>query len=117
VNFLLRYQPSNQVNPWLVTFIISIATFMEVLDSSIANVSLGHIAGGLAAGLDESTWVLTSYLVANAVMMPISGWLGTTLGRKLFYMICVIVFTVSSFFCALAPTLNWLLFFRILQGL
>jgi len=105
------------VNPWLVTFIISIATFMEVLDTSIANVSLGHIAGGLAAGLDESTWVLTSYMVANAVMMPISGWLGTTLGRKLFFMICVIVFTVSSFFCALAPSLNWLLFFRILQGL
>ncbi len=112
-----NHQLRTNMNPWLVTFIISLSTFMEVLDSSIANVSLGHIAGGLAAGLDESTWVLTSYLVANAVMMPISGWLGTTLGRKLFYILCVIVFTISSFFCALAPSLNWLLFFRILQGL
>ncbi|PWU11021.1 MAG: EmrB/QacA family drug resistance transporter [Verrucomicrobia bacterium] len=117
MNLFSRCRPSNQVNPWLVTFIISLSTFMEVLDSSIANVSLGHIAGGLAAGLDESTWVLTSYLVANAVMMPVSGCLGNTLGRKLFFMICIIIFTISSFFCALAPSLNWLLFFRVLQGL
>ncbi len=113
----IRPALSNQVNPWLVTLIISLSTFMEVLDSSIANVSLAHIAGGLGAGLDESTWVLTSYLVANAVMMPISGWLGTVFGCKPYYMFCVASFTASSLLCAFAPNLNWLLFFRILQGL
>jgi len=105
------------VNPWLVTVVISLATFMEVLDTSIANVSLSHIAGGLAAGLDESTWVLTTYLVANAIMMPISGWLATVIGTKRFYMICVAIFTASSLLCGLAPSLGWLIFFRVLQGL
>ncbi len=104
------------INPWIVTIVISMATFMEVLDTSIANVSLSHIAGGLAAGLDESTWVLTTYLVANAVMMPISGWLSTVIGTKRFYMICVAIFTGSSLLCGLAPTLGWLIFFRVLQG-
>jgi DHA2 family multidrug resistance protein len=92
------------------------ATFMEVLDTSVANVSLGHIAGGLASGLDESTWVLTTYLVANAVMMPISGWLGTVFGLKRFYLACVTIFTISSFLCGLAASLDQLIFFRILQG-
>ncbi|CAN5692035.1 DHA2 family efflux MFS transporter permease subunit [soil metagenome] len=104
------------VNPWIVTVVISLATFMEVLDTSIANVSLTHIAGGLAAGLDESTWVLTTYLVANAIMMPISGWLSTVFGTKRFYMTCVAIFTVSSLLCGMAPSLTWLIIFRLLQG-
>src|SRR3979411_794057 len=83
-------------NPWLVAVVISIATFMEVLDASIANVSLRNIAGSLAAGLDESTWVLTSYLVANAIILPISGWLSRVIGRKRYYMLCVATFMASS---------------------
>src|ERR1700680_804892 len=104
-------------NPWLVAVVISIATFMQVLDTSIANVALRNIAGSLAAGLDESTWVLTSYLVASAVVLPISGWLSGVIGRKRFYMLCVATFTASSILCALAPNLQALIFFRVLQGL
>jgi len=104
-------------NPWLVAMVISIATFMQVLDTSIANVALQYIAGSLAAGIDESTWVLTSYLVASAVVLPISGWLSGVVGRKRFYMLCVAIFTVSSILCALAPNLPALIFFRVLQGL
>jgi DHA2 family multidrug resistance protein len=104
------------VNPWLVAVVISMATFMEVLDTSIANVSLGHIAGSLGASQSQATWVLTSYLAANAIVIPISGWLSNTLGRKRFYMTCVALFTVSSFLCGIAPTLGSLLFFRVLQG-
>ena len=104
-------------NPWLIAVIVSIATFMLVLDSSIANVALRYIAGSMAAGLDESTWVITTYLVANAVIIPISGWLADVIGRKRFYMICVAVFTVASFLCGLAPNLASLIFFRIIQGL
>jgi MFS transporter, DHA2 family, multidrug resistance protein len=89
---------------------------MEVLDTSIANVALPHIAGGLGASSDESTWVLTSYLVSNAIILPISAWLATRLGRKRFYMACVALFAGSSFLCGLAPTLGMLIFFRILQG-
>ncbi|HEY3756114.1 MAG TPA: DHA2 family efflux MFS transporter permease subunit [Opitutaceae bacterium] len=103
-------------NPWLIAVIVSMATFMEVLDTSIANVSLEHIAGSMSASLDESTWVLTSYLVSNAIILPISGWLSLVIGRKRFYMMCVGLFGVSSFLCGLAPSLNWLIFFRILQG-
>jgi DHA2 family multidrug resistance protein len=104
-------------NPWLVAVIVSMATFMEVLDTSIANVSLQHIAGSMAASQDESTWVLTSYLVSNAVILPISGWLSRVIGRKRFYMICVAIFGCSSLLCGLAPTLGWLILFRVLQGL
>jgi MFS transporter, DHA2 family, multidrug resistance protein len=104
------------VNPWLVAVVVSMATFMEVLDTSIANVSLSHIAGNLGAGQNEAVWVLTSYLVANAVIIPISGWLSSVLGRKRFYMTCVALFTVSSFMCGIAPSLGMLLFFRVLQG-
>jgi DHA2 family multidrug resistance protein len=104
-------------NPWLVAIIVSMATFMEVLDTSIANVSLQHIAGSMAASQDESTWVLTSYLVSNAIILPISGWLSKVVGRKRFYMICVAVFGGSSLLCGLAPSLTWLIIFRILQGL
>ncbi|HLY66317.1 MAG TPA: DHA2 family efflux MFS transporter permease subunit, partial [Chloroflexota bacterium] len=104
-------------NPWLIAFVVSIATFMQVLDTSIANVALRHIAGSLAAGVDESTWVITTYLIASAVIVPISGWLLTVVGRKRFYMLCVALFTASSLLCGLAPSLSFLIFFRILQGL
>jgi MFS transporter, DHA2 family, multidrug resistance protein len=104
------------VSPWLIAIVVSMATFMEVLDTSIANVSLRHIAGNLGAGQDEATWVLTSYLVANAIIIPISGWLSSVMGRKRFYMTCVTLFTISSLLCGLAPSLGLLLFFRVLQG-
>ncbi|PTY06333.1 EmrB/QacA family drug resistance transporter [Opitutaceae bacterium EW11] len=104
-------------NIWLVAIVVSLATMMEVLDTSIANVSLQHIAGGLAASRDEGTWVLTSYLVSNAVVLPISGWLSRIVGRKRFYMLCVALFGASSLLCGIAPSLGWLIFFRVLQGL
>ena len=103
-------------NPWAVALTVTLATFMEVMDTSIANVALPHIAGGLSAGIDESTWVLTSYLVSNAIVLPISAWMSDRFGRKAFYMSCVTVFTLSSFLCGLAPSLPVLIFFRILQG-
>jgi len=103
-------------NPWLVAVVISLATFMEVLDTSIANVALGHIGGSLGASQSQATWVLTSYLAANAIIIPISGWLSNTLGRKRFYMICVALFTASSFLCGIAPSLGVLLLCRVLQG-
>jgi DHA2 family multidrug resistance protein len=103
-------------NPWVIALVVTMATFMEVLDTSIANVSLPHIAGNLSVGIDESTWVLTSYLVSNAVVLPISGWIASRIGRKRFYMTCVALFTVSSFLCGIAPSLGWLIFFRVLQG-
>jgi MFS transporter, DHA2 family, multidrug resistance protein len=101
---------------WIVAFTVTLATFMEILDTSIANVSLPHIAGGLSASVDESTWVLTSYLVANAIVLPISGWMAGMIGRKRFYMLCVALFTISSLCCGLAPNLGMLVFFRVLQG-
>jgi DHA2 family multidrug resistance protein len=104
-------------NPWAIAMTVTLATFMEVLDTSIANVALPHIAGNLSAGEDAATWVLTSYLVSNAVVLPLSGWLAGRIGRKRFYMSCVTLFTVSSFLCGLAPNLGWLIFFRVLQGL
>jgi DHA2 family multidrug resistance protein len=103
-------------NPWLIAVILSIATFMEVLDTSIANVALRHIAGSLSASLDESTWVITSYLVSNAVILPVSGWLSGVIGRKRFYMGSVALFTVSSLLCGLAPSLPFLIAARVLQG-
>jgi len=104
------------VNPWFVGIVVSLAAFMEVLDSSIANVALPHIAGNLGASNDESTWVLTSYLVANAIVLPITGFLVNQFGRKRFFMGCILFFTVSSFLCGMAPTLGFLLLFRIAQG-
>jgi MFS transporter, DHA2 family, multidrug resistance protein len=104
-------------NPWAVALTVTIATFMEVMDTSIANVALPHIAGGLSAGQDESTWVLTSYLVSNAVVLPMSAWFSERFGRKRFYMTCVALFTASSFLCGLAPSLGLLVFFRVLQGM
>ena len=108
------WQP--KVNPWIIAGAVSLAAFMEVLDTSIANVALPHIAGGLAASNDESTWVLTSYLVSNAIVLPLSGWLVASLGRKRFFLICITFFTVSSFLCGIAPSLGFLLLFRVLQG-
>ncbi len=104
-------------NPWAIALVVTMATFMEVLDTSIANVSLPHIAGNLSVSQDESTWVLTSYLVANAIVLPISGWIASKMGRKRFYMTCVAIFTLSSLMCGLAPSLGTLIFFRVLQGL
>ncbi len=103
-------------NPWLVALTVTLATFMEVLDSSIANVSLPHIAGTLGATYEESTWVLTSYLVSSAIVLPVSGWLSTMMGRKRFYMTCVALFTTCSFLCGIAPTLPFLIIARVLQG-
>ncbi|MEO8902294.1 MAG: DHA2 family efflux MFS transporter permease subunit [Polyangiaceae bacterium] len=103
-------------NPWLIALTVTMATFMEVLDTSIANVALPHMAGSLSVSQDESTWVLTSYLVSNAIVLPISGWLANRWGRKRFYMSCVALFTTSSFLCGIAPNLPALIFFRVLQG-
>ena len=105
------------VNPWAVALTVTLATFMELLDTSIANVSLPHIAGGLGRSFDETTWVLTSYLVANAVVLPMSAWLSRVLGRKRYYMISVGLFTATSFLCGIAPSLNFLVIFRVLQGI
>jgi DHA2 family multidrug resistance protein len=104
-------------NPWAIAMVVTMATFMEVLDTSIANVALPHIAGNLSVSQAESTWVLTSYLVSNAIVLPLSGWIAGRMGRKRFYMTCVALFTLSSFLCGLAPSLGWLVFFRVLQGL
>jgi MFS transporter, DHA2 family, multidrug resistance protein len=104
------------VSPWLIAATVMLATFMEVLDTSIANVSLPHIAGSLSATVEESTWVLTSYLISNAIVLPLTGWLSMLFGRKRLFIGCVIIFTISSFLCGLAPNLPLLIFFRVLQG-
>ncbi len=104
-------------SPWLIATIVSLATFMEVLDTTIANVALRHMAGGVGASQDESTWILTIYLVTNAIVLPVSGYLATILGRKRFYMGCVALFTIASLGCALSPNLPMLLLFRALQGI
>ncbi|MGA8938938.1 MAG: DHA2 family efflux MFS transporter permease subunit [Acidobacteriaceae bacterium] len=116
---LLTYEaPARRAfNPWIITLVVTMGTFMEVLDTSIANVALPHIAGSLSASQDESTWVLTSYLVANAIVLPISGWISSVIGRKNFYLISVIMFTVFSALCGIAPTLGLLVMFRVMQGL
>jgi DHA2 family multidrug resistance protein len=103
-------------NPWLIAVVVALAAFMEVLDTSIANVALPYMAGDLGASNDQSTWVLTSYLVSNAIILPISGWLAGALGRKRFFVACLTVFTVSSLLCGIAPSLGFLLLFRVLQG-
>jgi DHA2 family multidrug resistance protein len=105
-----------RVNPWLIAMTVALAAFMEVLDTSIANVALPHIAGTLGASTDEGTWVLTSYLVANAIVLPIGAWASSVIGRRNFFILCITIFTVSSFLCGAAPTLPMLLLFRILQG-
>jgi DHA2 family multidrug resistance protein len=104
-------------NPWMIAVVVSIATFMEVLDTTIANVALRHIGGSLSADQDESTWILTSYLVSNAIVLPVSGWLANVIGRKRFYMICVGLFTLSSLLCAMSTSLSMMLTARVLQGI
>ncbi len=106
-----------KTNPWVIALTVTLATFMEVLDSSIANVSLPHIGGSLGATQNEATWILTSYLVANAIILPAAAYLTTFIGRKKFYMICVGLFGISSMLCGLAPTLPLLICFRLLQGI
>ena len=105
-----------EVNPWLIALTVMLATFLEVLDTSVANVALPHIAGDLSAGVDESTWVLTSYLVSNAIVLPLTGWLSSLFGRKRFFMACVAIFTVCSFLCGIAPSLGLLVVFPHLAG-
>lgn len=105
------------VNPWVIALTVTLATFMELLDTSIANVSLPHIAGGLGRSFDEVTWILTTYLVANAVVLPMSAWLSRVFGRKNYYMACVALFTLTSFFCGIAPSLGVMLLSRVLQGI
>src|SRR6516225_143083 len=105
-----------KVNPWLIGVVVALAAFMEVLDTSIANVALPYIAGSFGASNDESTWILTSYLVSNAIVLPIGGWFASVLGRKRFFMTCLVIFTVSSLLCGIAPSLSLILFFRVMQG-
>ena len=105
-----------RVNPWLIAMTVALAAFMEVLDTSIANVALPHIAGSLGASINEGTWVLTSYLVANAIVLPMGGWASSVMGRRNFFVFCIVVFTVASFLCGAAPSLPMLLIFRIIQG-
>src|SRR5258708_3070015 len=105
------------INPWVVALTVTLATFMELLDTSIATVSLPSIAGALARPYDEVTWILTTYLVANAVVLPMSAWLSRVFGRKNYYMACVALFTITSFFCGIAPSLGIMLLSRVLQGI
>jgi DHA2 family multidrug resistance protein len=109
--------PRPAINPWVVALTVTLATFMELLDTSIANVSLPYIAGGLGRSFDEVTWILTTYLVANAVVLPMSAWLSRVFGRKNYYMACVALFTITSFFCGIAPSLGLMLMARVLQGI
>lgn len=105
-----------KVNPWFIAAAVALAAFMEVLDTSIANVALPYIAGSLGASEDQATWVLTTYLVANAIVLPMGGWAATVLGRKNFFLLCITIFTIASVLCGLAPSLPLLLAFRVLQG-
>ena len=106
-----------RVNPWIIAGTVAIAAFMEVLDTSIANVALPHISGSLAASSDQGTWVLTSYLVSNAIVLPLGGWASTIFGRKNFFLLCITLFTIASFLCGIAPSLPLLLLFRVIQGI
>src|SRR5881398_2583496 len=105
-----------EINPWIIAIAVMLGTFMEVLDTSVVNVSLPHIAGSLSATIDEATWTVTSYLVANAIILPMTGWLASRFGRKRLLMLSVVGFTASSFLCGLAPTLSTLIVFRVMQG-
>src|SRR5437667_12650680 len=105
-----------EINPWLIAIAVMSSTFMEVLDTTVVNVSLPHIAGNLSSTVDEATWVLTSYLVANAIILPMTGWLAGRFGRKRLLMMSVTGFTCASFLCGLAPNLGSLILFRVIQG-
>ncbi len=110
----LAWSPAR--NPWLIASVVAMAAFMEMLDASIANVALPHMAGSLSSSNDEATWILTSYLVANAIILPLSGWISNTIGRKKYFMLSLLIFTVSSILCGMAPTLTAMIIFRVLQG-
>src|SRR3954463_5176130 len=110
-----RWHPSH--NPWLIAVAVMAGTFMEILDTSVANVALPHIAGNLSSTTEESTWVLTSYLVSNAIILPMTGWLGIYFGRKRLLIICITLFTFASILCGMAPNLSFLIIARILQGI
>lgn len=105
-----------RTNPWLIAATVALAAFMEVLDTSIANVALQHIAGSLGASNDQATWVLTSYLVSNAIVLPLGAWASSVIGRKNFFLACIVIFTIASFLCGAAPSLAILLLCRVLQG-
>src|SRR5437868_4295309 len=109
-------QAAEEINPWIIAISVMLSTFMEVLDTTVVNVSLPHIAGNLSATVDEATWALTSYLVANAIILPITGWLANYLGRKRLLIFATSGFTMASFLCGLAPNLAFLIFFRVVQG-
>src|SRR5437660_7363796 len=109
-------ESSNDINPWLIAIAVMSSTFMEVLDTTVVNVSLPHIAGSLSATTDEATWTLTSYLVANAIVLPMTGWLAGRFGRKRLLLMAVTGFTAASFLCGLAPSLPFLIIFRVIQG-
>lgn len=109
-----EWRPS--ANPWLVALTVTLAVFMEVLDTTIVNVALPHVAGSLSSSYDESTWVLTSYLVANGIVLPISAFLSRYFGRKHYFLLCIVMFTLCSFLCGMATELWQLILFRILQG-
>ena len=108
---------SRVFNPWLIAFAVVVPTFMEVLDTTIANVALRYIAGGLSAAVTDSEWVITSYLAANAIILPMSGWLAAHLGRRNYFLLSIAIFTISSVLCGMATSLNQLILFRVMQGL
>jgi len=113
---VLHAQWKPRTNPWLIAATVALAAFMEVLDTSIANVALPHIAGNLGASIDQGTWVLTSYLLSNAIVLPLGAWASSVMGRRNFFLTCIVIFTVTSFLCGIAPTLPMLIVFRVLQG-
>lgn len=110
-------EPARTISPWIIASIVSIAAFMELLDTTIVNVALNHIAGDLSSSSDEASWVLTSYMVANVIVLPLSGWFSRVLGRKRYFILSLLCFTGASVLCGLAPSLSWLVLFRVLQGL
>ncbi len=109
-------QNPQHINPWIIAVAVMLSTFMEVLDTTVVNVSLPHIAGSLSATVDEATWTLTSYLVSNAIILPLTGWLSNHFGRKRMLMLSVTGFTIASFLCGLAPSLPFLIVCRVIQG-
>src|SRR5512140_1994018 len=113
----MAHERYGTVNPWIVTCSVMLATFMEILDTTVVNVSIPHIAGNLSSTVDEGTWAVTSYLVANAIVLPMAGWLATYFGRRRMLMACVAGFSMTSLLCGMATSLESLIFFRILQGL
>src|SRR5687768_340446 len=109
--------PLSSARKWTITFSVMCVTDMQILDTSVTNVALPHMQGSLSAGVEEVSWVITSYLAANAIILPATGWLSSLLGRKRFFMICTVIFTVSSFLSGIAPNLEFLVLMRILQGI